>query len=498
MKQLIHGGRLLTAGRLDGGYADILIDGDAIVAVLPPGERVTDDARRVDATNRLLIPGLVNAHTHATGQLSKAMADRWSLELLLNAYPWTAGGRALEHKYLSAFLGAVEMVRKGCTACYDLVAEIPAPSVEGVEAVARAYDDIGMRAVIAPMMADVSFYQAIPGLLDTMPPAARERAAAIRLQPFDVSLATCRTLIETWRWDRERLSPALGPTIPHHCSDPFIIACRDLAKEHGIGVQMHVAESKVQAVVGIKRYGTTLVGHLAKLGLLAPNFTAAHAIWLDDDDIGRLADAGASVAHNPGSNLRLGSGMAETRRMRERGVTFGIGTDSCLSSDNLNMFEAMRLAAFGSRVQRPDPRQWLTAAEVFEAGTIGGARALGLERRIGRIEPGYKADLVFLDLTSINYMPLNEPLLHVVFCEDGTGIDRVMIGGRMVVEGGAVLGIDMAKLARQAADAAAHLAAVNAGAREFVETLEPVVLDYCVGLAREPYHVHRWCGHAEP
>src|SRR2546425_13181731 len=93
---------------------------------------------------------------------------------------------------------------------------------------------------------------------------------------------------------------------------------------------------------------------------------------------------------------------------------------------------------------RPDPRQWLTAAEVFEAGTIGGARALGLERRIGRIEPGYKADLVFLDLTSINYMPLNEPLLHVVFCEDGTGIDRVMIGGRMVVEGGAVLGIDMA------------------------------------------------------
>ncbi len=138
MKQLIHGGRLLTAGRLDGGYADILIDGDAIVAVLPPGESVTDDARRVDATNRLLIPGLVNAHTHATGQLSKAMADRWSLELLLNAYPWTAGGRALEHKYLSAFLGAVEMVRKGCTACYDLVAEIPAPSVEGVEAVARA------------------------------------------------------------------------------------------------------------------------------------------------------------------------------------------------------------------------------------------------------------------------------------------------------------------------------------------------------------------------
>ena len=121
MKQLIHGGRLLTAGRLDGEHADILIDGDTIVAVLAPGESVGDDVGRIDATNRLLIPGLINAHTHATVHLAKAMADRWSLELLLNAYPWTAGGRTLEYKYLSAYIGAVEMVRKGCTACYDLV-----------------------------------------------------------------------------------------------------------------------------------------------------------------------------------------------------------------------------------------------------------------------------------------------------------------------------------------------------------------------------------------
>jgi guanine deaminase len=386
------------------------------------------------------------------------------------------------------------MVQKGCTACYDLVAELPAPSIDGIEAVARAYYDVGMRATIAPMMADRSFYQAIPGLLDAMPPALRERADAIRLQPFDTTLATCRQILDRWPWDRERLRPALGPTIPHHCSDDFIVGCRDLAREHGIGIQMHVAESKVQAVVGMERYGTTLVGHLHKLGLLAPNFTAAHAIWLDDDDIARLADAGASVAHNPGSNLKLGSGLAATRKFRDRGVTFGIGTDGCLSSDNLNMFEAMRLAAFGSRVQGPDPRDWLTAAEAFEAATIGGARALGLADRIGRIDAGCKADIVFLDLTSINYVPMNDPLLNVVFCEDGTGIDRVMIGGRIVVEGGRAIGIDMPKLAADAADALEKLAAVNVSARGFVEALEPVVLDYCVGLARKPYHVHRWCG----
>jgi guanine deaminase len=496
MKQLIHGGRVLTAGRLDGAPADILVDGDTILAVLPPGESVTDDARRIDAKDRLLIPGLVNAHTHATVQLARGLADRWSLELLLNAYPWTAGGRTVEYKYLSAFIGAVEMVRKGCTACYDLVAELPTPSVDGIDAVARAYYAVGMRAVIAPMMADRSFYQAIPGLLDAMPPALRERAEAIRLQPFDVSLATCRQLIDGWTWNRDQLRPALGPTIPHHCSDEFITACRDLARDQGIGIQMHVAESKVQAVVGMKRYGTTLVGHLQKLGLLGPNFTAAHAIWLDDEDLARLADAGAAVAHNPGSNLKLGSGLAATRAMRERGIPFGIGTDGCLSSDNLNVFEAMRLAAFASRVQGPDPREWLSAAEAFEAATIGGARALGLDDRIGRIEPRYKADIVFLDLTSINYVPLNDPLLNVVFCEDGTGIDRVMVGGRMVVEGGRVLGVDMGKLAAEAAQAVEKLAAVNTGARAFVQALEPVVLDYCVGLARAPYHVHRWCGHA--
>jgi 5-methylthioadenosine/S-adenosylhomocysteine deaminase len=495
VKQLIHGGRVLTAGQLSGAHADILIEDDTILAVLAPGESVGDDARRIDASDRLLIPGLVNAHTHATVNLSKAVADRWSLELLLNAYPWTAGGRTLEYKYLSAYIGAVEMVRKGCTACYDLVAEIPVPSVEGIEAVARAYNDVGIRAAIAPMMADVSFYRAIPGLLDAMPPPLRERAAAITPATRGGALATCRQLLDKWSWDRDRLRPALGPTIPHHCTGEFIIGCRDLAREHGIGVQMHVAESKVQAVVGVKRYGTTLVGHLQKLGLLGTNFTAAHAVWLDDDDIGRLADAGASVAHNPGSNLKLGSGLAATRKLRDRGVTFGIGTDGCTSSDNLNVFEAMRMAAFGSRVQGPDPRQWLTAVEVFEAATIGGARALGMERQIGRLAPGYKADVVFLDLTSINYVPLNEPLLHVVFCEDGTGIDRVMIGGKMVVQDGRVVGVDMAKLARAAADATARLAEVNANARAFAQALEPVVLDYCVGLARQPYPVHRWCGH---
>ena len=175
---------------------------------------------------------------------------------------------------------------------------------------ARAYHDAGMRAVIAPMMADRTFYRAIPGLLEAMPPDLRARAEAIRLQPYDASLATCRDLLASWPWQRDQLRPALAPTIPHHCTDEFLLACRDLAAEEGIGIQMHVAESKVQAVVGPKRYGTSLVGHLHELGLLSPTFTAAHAIWLDDDDIDRLAETGADG--------RAQSGQQSQARFRTR------------------------------------------------------------------------------------------------------------------------------------------------------------------------------------
>ena len=310
------------------------------------------------------------------------MADRWSLELLLNAYPWTAGGRTAEIKYLSARIGALEMLRKGCTACYDLVAEIPAPSVEGINAVAQAYKDVGIRAAIAPMMADTTFYRAIPGLIEAMPPELRAKAEAINATPHDVSLATCRTLIENWSFDRDQLRPALGPTIPHHCSDAFIAGCRDLAKAHGIGVQMHVAESKVQAVVGPRKYGTTLVGHLHKLGLIAPNFTAAHAVWIDDDDMERLADAGACVAHNPGSNMKLGSGLGAARAMRDRGITLGIGTDGCLSS---GQSERVRSDAHGGfHLARAGPR---SAPMAFGGGSLrGGDQGRSPRARDGKVD----------------------------------------------------------------------------------------------------------------
>ncbi len=191
--------------------------------------------------SQLLHPGLINAHTHAHGNLAKGMGDLWTLELLLTAGPWISGNRSLEDKYLSAKLGAVEMVLKGCTAAYDLPFEWPAPTSEGLEAVGRAYAEVGMRAHVAPMMADRTFFEAIPGLIDVLTPGMRKDVEKLRLAPWKTSVDNMRKALRAWTLDREQVRLGLAPTIPHHCSDDFIRACVDLAKEYELGIHTHVA-----------------------------------------------------------------------------------------------------------------------------------------------------------------------------------------------------------------------------------------------------------------
>jgi guanine deaminase len=331
------------------------------------------------------------------------------------------------------------------------------------------------------MMADKSFYEAIPGLADALPEPLRSEVLKSRYAPFSQSVEACRRILASWKFNRESIKPALGPTIPHHCSDDFLRACRDLAREHDLGMQMHVAESKVQALVAPKLYGKSLVAHLDELKLLGPKFCVAHGVWIEDDDRKRLADAGASISHNPGSNLKLGSGIADMRRMLAAGVNVAVGTDGTASSDNLNAFEAMRLACYLSRVKDHPVEQWISAREALYAATEGGAKALGFDR-IGRIEKGWKADLVILDLGALQYIPLNDLASQIVFAEDGTGVESVMIGGRFVVRDRKVLGVDIVKLKRDAEEAVARLAAANVEAKALSEKLRPYVGQFCAGL----------------
>ena len=490
---VLRGALVLDAGDRSARDSDILIEDGTIRELGAPGMAVPEGAVCRDLGGHIAIPGLVNAHTHSHGSFAKGRGELWSLELLLNAGPWISARRNHDDKYLAALLNAAEMVRRGCTAVYDLVWEQPHPGVEGMHRVAAAYEAVGMRALIAPMLADLSFYDVVPGLAESLPAELRRTVEAWRLDPFQASIDACRRVLATWPFDTERLRFGIAPTIPMHCSDDFLAACRDLSREFACPVHTHMAESKLQALVGGERYGKTLTAHFGDLGLLSERFTAGHGVWLDPDDMRRLAAAGASVAHNPASNLRLGSGIAPVRALREAGVNVGLGSDGSNSSDNQNMFEATRLAAYVSRVATHDLRRWVSSAEALEMATVGGARAMGFEGAIGRIAPGYKADMAFLDLADLAYVPLNDPFNQLVYADDGASVAHVMIDGRFVYEDRRFTTIDIDRLRADVERAMERLERETADRRQIVAALEPLVADHCICFSARPYHVNRIC-----
>jgi guanine deaminase len=220
------------------------------------------------------------------------------------------------------------------------------------------------------------------------------------------------------------------------------------------------------------------------LGVLGPRFSATHAIWIDAAEVELIATRGGAIAHNPGSNLRLGNGIAEMRPAIASGIPVGVGTDGSSSADNQNMFEAMRLAAFVSRVFDRPPEDWIGAIEALRLATEGSAAVLGMADLIGRIAPGYKADLVFLDLDHVNLVPLNNAAQQLVNGEDGTAVRDVMIGGEFVLRDGVLTGVDWPRIVARARAAAERLREANAETRVAAERLAPVISQFCVGLGR--------------
>lgn len=488
--RLLRGGRLAGPGNGRAPLAEVLIEGATIRAVglnldAPEGTVVED------LSGHLLHPGLVNAHTHGHGGLARGTGDRWTLELLLAASPWIGGGRTLEDQHLSTLLCAAEMVLKGCTAAYDLSVEVPIPTREGLDAVAGAYASAGMRAVVAPMVGDLSLWQAVPGLLDALPDALRARVEPLRAAPAEALLAAMADAAAHWRWDAQGIRLALAPTIPTHATDAFLCGCRDLARDRGLPIHMHVGESRVQALAARTRWGSGPVAALDRLGLLGPRFTLAHGVWLADDELRLLAGRGAMLAHNPGSNMKLGNGLARLRRALDLGVVAGIGTDGVSSSDNANMYEAIRLAGLAGHAQTPDPERWPTAAQLWHAGTAGSARLLGLEDA-GAIAPGMAADIVALDMARPHWMPHTDALNQLVWAEDATAVRHVMIGGRWVVRDGRHALLDMAKLAREAEAARERLEAGAAANKALFEALAPFVAGFCAGTLAQPLPVSRY------
>jgi 5-methylthioadenosine/S-adenosylhomocysteine deaminase len=487
---LLAGGLVLDSNSGKADRRDLLIEDGKIADIGAPGSLAATVARQYDASDRLIIPGLINCHTHGHANLMKGVADSWTLEASLTHGPWLAGTRDPEMIYLSTLLGAIDMLSKGCTACFDLVYEFPRPTKEGFLAAARAYADAGMRAVLAPMVADQSLFRSIPGLADALPADLRDSVAKFDLASGERTIAALEAIAAARAEMPDGVTIAIAPTIPHHCSERFLKACMDIADRHALPIHMHIAESRLQAVVARKTYGRSAVRYLADLGMLRPGFTAAHGVWLDDDDLDLLAEHGCSIAHIPASNFRLGSGVAHVRPMLARGINVGLATDGANSSDSLSMLQAMRLASFGARIFASPRADGLPAVEIVKLATQGGAKLLGLPS-CGRIEQGACADLALFDLGHVDFIPATDPINQLVTSADSASVTDVMVGGVFKLRDRKMISVDTTDLRGRISESIAKLAASTSDARSLGQRLEPHVIAFAESMSHEPLAIER-------
>ncbi|AQA03940.1 amidohydrolase [Mycobacterium sp. MS1601] len=420
-----------------------IVDGEitAVAATLDtePGDTV------IDGRDRLVVPGYVNAHTHSWEALFRARMDNLPLEhWMLLSYP-VLGLAPLSPDLirLRSQLVAIESLRNGVTTLVDDVLEIPGQNEDQLAAVFEAYGDSGIRANISGHVMDRPFVDHFPFLGDVLDSDLRRQLDALAVVGQDEYLAYARSSAQRYSdYAGGRLRFMVGPSAPQRCSPELLTGIDALAAEFDLEFHIHVLETRTQAVTAGEFYGKTMVEYLHALGVLNERVTMAHGIWMTDSDIDVLADTGASVSHNPISNLKLGSGIAPWRKYLDAGVNLGIGTDGMSSSDTARMSEAVKAAALLHKVTGPDYRQWPTAAEVLTAGTLGGARSARLGDAVGSIEVGKRADLVFYDMTSLAFTPRNNPELHLVYSENGSSINTVMVDGRIVMQDNTLTMID--------------------------------------------------------
>jgi guanine deaminase len=493
MTMLIRGGQVLTGTPAGLQRADILIEGDRVTAI-GPGLTAPSGAQVIEAADRIVLPGMGNAHTHAASHLARGRVGSFTLEDLLTYSPANSGFRTPDDEYLSAAIGAIEMLKTGCTGAYDLYLAVPAVTDETFAAIVQAYTDVGVRVVLAPAVADVVFYQTVPGLSSLLPSDLRRTVEDIRPAPTKGLLDLTERAIRRWHGSAEgRIRVAVAPTIPNQATDELLDGCAALAREYGVGIHTHLAESKVQVVESRRRWGKSIVARLAEHGVLGPGFVGAHSVWLDDADLQMLADAGAAVAHNPGSNLRLGVGIAPVREMLDRGLAVGLGTDGSTCADNQNLFEALRIASVISTLRFPhETARWLDADAVWDLVTAGTARVMGQPGDLGALAPGRKADLVLLRTDSIFLRPLSDPVKALVYAETGASVDTVLVDGRVVLERGRVTTVDEARIYARAQEAADRHRERAADAWALAGRLAPYVAAACRGAVTTPLPINRF------
>jgi len=423
---VVSGGTIVTMD----GQRRVIEDGAIAVnhqTIVMVGPRAEIEAKyvarqEIDARGKLVLPGLINGHTHVPMTLLRGLKDDVSLDVWLQKYIFPAEAKNVNESFVrwGTRLGAAEMIRSGTTTFADMY--------YFEDAVADETKAAGMRGVLGETFIDF--------------PAPDNKSEA-------QMLAYTENFLKRWKGD-PLIHAAVAPHSIYTCSKKTLNDAATLARKYNAPILIHVAETKKELVESRERNGATPVQYLDRIGLLGPDVLAAHCVWVDETDRKILAERQVGCVHNPSSNMMLASGVAPVVEERAAGMRVGLGTDGPAGSNNdLNLMEEMDLVAKLQKVAKMDPRA-LGAKGALEMATIEGARALHMEKEVGSLEPGKKADVVVLSLDVPNAVPVYDVYSQIVYALKASEVKTVVIDGRTVLADGKVLTVDEARVMEKA------------------------------------------------
>jgi len=394
----------------------VAIDGTTIVAVGAAADIAArfKAADQINAAGSIVIPGLINTHGHAPMVLYRGLADDLRLQDWLEKYIFPAEAKTVSREMVRAGtrLAALEMIQSGTTAYADMY--------YFEEEIARVTKAAGMRGVLGQTI--IQF------------PVADAKTP-------QEALARSEAFIKEFAKD-DLIVPAVAPHSPYTVEAKDLLASRALATKYGVPVLIHVAETETELDASQKAHsGMSPVAYLQSIGFWGPRTVVNHGVWVDAADIKLLRSHEVAVSHNPESNMKLASGIAPVPQYLAAGVTVGLGTDGAASNNDLDMFEAMRFAALLHKVKTGDPRA-IPAATALDMATIQGARALGLEKQVGSLEAGKRADLVVVSVSSARLTPMYDAVSHLVYAAHGDDVRTVMVNGRVLMRDRKMLTLD--------------------------------------------------------
>ena len=401
---LIKNALILNPNNFENKKQSLLIKDDLIAEISDEIDDSNAD-KIIDAEGKILLPGLINTHTHLSMTLFRGLADDLSLDSWLNDHIWPMEANLNgDYCYIGALLGAVELIKSGTTTFSDMYFYM--------EDVARAVDDAGIRAVLSY------------GMIDFSDAERREAEIKENMALYDA----CNGMADG------RIKVFFGPHSPYTASEELLVKVRELADEHNIGIHIHVSETQKEINDSLDERGIRPFEYLEKIGFLGPDVVAAHCVWLSDEEIEIIKKHGVKVSHNPCSNMKLASGVAPVSKLIENDICVSIGTDGASSNNNLDLIEELKTASLLQKVSTLDPKV-LTSDEAIEMATIKGAEALGLGDEIGSIEVGKKADIILIDTNSANMVPDSSSLSsNVIYSANGSNVDTTICNGKILME----------------------------------------------------------------